>query len=89
MVFRRGLNLHIKVESLGFGHYNIPVNLTFSHHVCNGLEFTKLTPIVWVTYRYCLLWIILIIVEDLIPTCNTHIIKQCHLWLKWKEKKCF
>jgi hypothetical protein len=29
MVFKRGLNLHIKVEGLGFGHYNIRVNLNF------------------------------------------------------------
>jgi hypothetical protein len=58
MVFKRGLNLHIKVEGLDFGHYNTHVNFKFEHHVCNGLEFPKLT---------------LIIVEDLIPTCNTHI----------------
>jgi hypothetical protein len=29
MVFKRGLNLHIKVEGLGFGHYNIHVNFKF------------------------------------------------------------
>jgi hypothetical protein len=63
MVFKRGLNLHIKIEGLSFGHYNICVNFKFYHHVCNGLEFPKLTSIVWVTCRYCLLWQILIIVE--------------------------
>jgi len=47
------------------------------------LEFPKLTPIIWLTYMYCLLWQILIEVEDLITTCNTHIWKQCQLWLKW------
>jgi hypothetical protein len=29
MVFERGLNLHIKVEGLGSGHYNIRVNFKF------------------------------------------------------------
>jgi hypothetical protein len=27
MVYKGGLNLHIKVEGLGFGHYNTCVNL--------------------------------------------------------------
>jgi hypothetical protein len=72
MVFKRRLNLHIEVEGLGFKHYNTRVNLS-EHHVCNGMEFPILTPIVWVTCMYCLLWQLLIIIEDLIPTCNTHI----------------
>jgi len=29
MVFKRGLNLHIMVEGLGFGQYNIRVNFKF------------------------------------------------------------
>jgi len=29
MVFERGLNLHIRVEGLSFGHYNIRVNFKF------------------------------------------------------------
>jgi len=29
MVFKRGLDLHIKVEGLGFGLYNICVNFKF------------------------------------------------------------
>jgi hypothetical protein len=29
IVFKRGLNLHIKVEGLGYGHYNIHVNFKF------------------------------------------------------------
>jgi hypothetical protein len=29
MVFKRGLNFHIKVEGLGFGHYNMRVNFKF------------------------------------------------------------
>jgi len=76
MVFKRGLNLHIKVHGLGYGHYNICVNFKFEHLLYNGLEFPKLTHIVWVTCRYCLLWEILIVVENLIPTCNSHIWKQ-------------
>jgi hypothetical protein len=31
---------------------------------CSGLKFPILTPIVWVTSTYCLLWQILIGVED-------------------------
>jgi hypothetical protein len=73
MVFKRGLNLHIKVEGLGSRYYNVHVNFKLKHHFCNGFEFPKLTPIVWVTCKYCLLWQILIIVENLILTCNTHI----------------
>jgi len=73
MVFKRGLNLHIKVEGLGSRHYNACVNFKLKHHVCNDLKFPKLIAIVWVTCKYCLLWQILIIVEDLIPTCNTYI----------------
>jgi hypothetical protein len=72
MIFKRGLNLHIKVEGLDSRHSNTHVNFKFYHHVCNGLEFPKLTPNIWVTCRYCLLWQILIVVEDLIPTCKTH-----------------
>jgi hypothetical protein len=33
MVFKRGLNLHIKVEGLGSGHYNACVNFKLRHHV--------------------------------------------------------
>jgi hypothetical protein len=73
MAFKRGLNLHIKVQGLGSRHYNVHVNFKLKHHVCNGLKFPKLTPIVWVTCKYCLLWKILIIVEDSILICNTHI----------------
>jgi hypothetical protein len=29
MVFERGLNLHIEVEGLGYGHYNTCVNFKF------------------------------------------------------------
>jgi hypothetical protein len=29
MVFKRGLNLHIKVKGLGSKHYNIHVNFKF------------------------------------------------------------
>jgi len=29
MVFKRRLNFHIKVEGLGFGHYNMRVNFKF------------------------------------------------------------
>jgi len=29
MVFKRGLNLHIEVEGLAYGHYNIHVNFKF------------------------------------------------------------
>jgi hypothetical protein len=29
MVFKRGLNLHIEVEGLGFGHYNTYFNFKF------------------------------------------------------------
>jgi hypothetical protein len=47
MVFKRRLNLYIKVEGLGFGHYNIHVNFKF-YTVCNGLEFQKLTPIAYI-----------------------------------------
>jgi hypothetical protein len=46
MVFKRGLNLHIKVHGLGYGHYNICVNFKFEHLLYNGLEFPKLTHIV-------------------------------------------
>ncbi len=63
MILKRGLNLHIKVEGLDFGHSNIHVNF----------QFPKLTLTTWVTCEYCLLWQMLIVVEDLIPTCNTHI----------------
>jgi len=73
MVFKRRLNLHIEVEGLSLGHYYTCVNFKFEYHVYNGLEFPKLTPIVHVTCRYCLFWQIIIIVENLIPTCNTHI----------------
>jgi len=73
MVFKRGLNLHIKVGGLDSRHYNVHVNFKLKHHVCNGLKFLKLTPIVWVTCKYCLLWKILITIEDFILTCNTHI----------------
>jgi len=73
MVFKRRLNLHIEVEGLGSRHYYTSGNFKFEYHVYNGLEFPKLTPIVQVTCRYCLLWQIIIIVENLIPTCNTHI----------------
>jgi hypothetical protein len=80
MVFYKGLNLHINVEGLGYRHYNTCVNFKLKHYVWNGLEFPKLAPIVWVTCKCCLLWQILIIVKDLIPTCNTHMWKQSHLW---------
>jgi len=30
MAFKGGLNLHIEVEGLGFGHYNTCVNLTLA-----------------------------------------------------------
>ncbi len=63
MILNRGLNLHIKIEGLDFGHSNTHVNF----------KFPKLTPTIWVTCKYCLLWQMLIVVEDLIPTCNTHI----------------
>jgi len=79
IVLKIGLNLHIKVEGLGSGHYNTHVNFKLKHHVCNGLEFPKLTVIIWVTCKYYLLWKILIVVEDLIPTCNSHILKKNHL----------
>jgi hypothetical protein len=29
MVFKRGLNLHIEIEGLGFRHYNTGVNFKF------------------------------------------------------------
>jgi len=56
MVFKKRLNLHIEFEGLGSGHYNTYVNFKFKHHVYNDLEFPKLTPILWVTCRYCLVW---------------------------------
>jgi len=73
MVFKRGFNLDIKIEGLGSRHYNVHVNFKLKHYVCNGLELPKPTPIVWVTCKYYLLWQILIIVENVILTSNTHI----------------
>jgi hypothetical protein len=79
MVFKRGLNLDIKVEGLGSRHYNVHVNFKLKHHVCNGLEFPKLTPIVWVTSKYCLLWQTLIIVERFNPNMQYPHMKTSHL----------
>ncbi len=46
MIFLKGVNLHIKVEGLSFGHYNTRVNFKLKRHVYNGLKFPKRTPIV-------------------------------------------